>query len=237
MDLVRLQRVVANALSLGISGIYATKFYLDVHPDCKVIVLDRDSCIGGVWNSSEQERPVQPPQRCPNIIAEKEEVMIISSLNSLMKQPSFPTSECRDHQKRIPTTTSSRPSTSQNTSNRTSITRNIRVGLCGTESSSGLRCSPSEKSMSDGHLPRKTEQLELKRTSIPPNCSSPAAYFVFPKCHLCLARKTSTVPLSTKMSSALPRSSQTLQCKILLCLVGANPVPIWCTPPRKLVRT
>ena len=37
---------------IGISGIYAAKFYLDVRPDCKLTILDRDACIGGSWNSS-----------------------------------------------------------------------------------------------------------------------------------------------------------------------------------------
>ncbi|TGO17631.1 hypothetical protein BTUL_0016g00990 [Botrytis tulipae] len=38
-------------IGAGISGIYAAKFYLDVHPQCHLVILDRDTCVGGVWNS------------------------------------------------------------------------------------------------------------------------------------------------------------------------------------------
>lgn len=36
----------------GISGIYAGKTYLDLHPHAKVVILDRDNCVGGTWNAS-----------------------------------------------------------------------------------------------------------------------------------------------------------------------------------------
>jgi dimethylaniline monooxygenase (N-oxide forming) len=36
----------------GISGVYAAKFYLDIHPKAQLVILDRDTCVGGVWNSS-----------------------------------------------------------------------------------------------------------------------------------------------------------------------------------------
>ncbi|CAL5870399.1 uncharacterized protein PFLUO_LOCUS4635 [Penicillium psychrofluorescens] len=38
-------------IGAGISGIFAAKFWLDIHPDSRLIILDRDSCIGGTWNS------------------------------------------------------------------------------------------------------------------------------------------------------------------------------------------
>lgn len=38
---------------LGISGISAARVYLDVHPDARMVILDRDSCVGGTWNSRE----------------------------------------------------------------------------------------------------------------------------------------------------------------------------------------
>ena len=44
---------IDSNLELGISGIYSAKFYLDIHPDCQLVILDRDSCVGGTWNSSE----------------------------------------------------------------------------------------------------------------------------------------------------------------------------------------
>jgi len=36
---------------LGISGIAAARFYLEVHPECRLILLEKDTCLGGVWNS------------------------------------------------------------------------------------------------------------------------------------------------------------------------------------------
>jgi hypothetical protein len=37
----------------GISGISAAKFWLDTHPESQLVILDRDNCIGGTWNSRE----------------------------------------------------------------------------------------------------------------------------------------------------------------------------------------
>ncbi|KAL8689708.1 MAG: hypothetical protein Q9224_004582, partial [Gallowayella concinna] len=36
----------------GISGIAAAKFYLDIHPNCKLVLLEKDTSVGGVWNQS-----------------------------------------------------------------------------------------------------------------------------------------------------------------------------------------
>ncbi|KAL8769285.1 MAG: hypothetical protein Q9209_004667 [Squamulea sp. 1 TL-2023] len=36
----------------GICGIAAAKFYLDIHPNCKLIILEKDASVGGVWNQS-----------------------------------------------------------------------------------------------------------------------------------------------------------------------------------------
>lgn len=44
-------RVDIAVIGAGISGLAAAKFYLDIHPDCKLIVLERDDSVGGVWNS------------------------------------------------------------------------------------------------------------------------------------------------------------------------------------------
>ncbi|KAH8655977.1 flavin-binding monooxygenase-like protein-like protein [Tricladium varicosporioides] len=38
-------------IGAGLSGIYAAKFYLDIHPNSQLIILDKDSCVGGTWNS------------------------------------------------------------------------------------------------------------------------------------------------------------------------------------------
>lgn len=34
----------------GQSGIVAARFYLDVHPHCRVVIVERDRGIGGVWS-------------------------------------------------------------------------------------------------------------------------------------------------------------------------------------------
>lgn len=34
----------------GQSGIVSARFYLDIHPDAKVGILERDHSVGGVWN-------------------------------------------------------------------------------------------------------------------------------------------------------------------------------------------
>ena len=39
-------------IGAGISGIAAAKFYWDIHPKCKLIVLEKDASVGGVWNQS-----------------------------------------------------------------------------------------------------------------------------------------------------------------------------------------
>ncbi|MCJ1246719.1 monooxygenase [Trapelia coarctata] len=38
-------------IGAGISGISAAKFYLDIHPNCRLVVLDKDQHVGGTWNS------------------------------------------------------------------------------------------------------------------------------------------------------------------------------------------
>lgn len=45
---------------LGLCGIAAAKFYLDVHPECRLVMLERDGYIGGVWNASEQPSDLDP---------------------------------------------------------------------------------------------------------------------------------------------------------------------------------
>jgi hypothetical protein len=37
--------------ALGISGIAAARFYLEIHPDCQLVILEKDSTPGGTWNS------------------------------------------------------------------------------------------------------------------------------------------------------------------------------------------
>lgn len=48
--------IESNCLTvvIGISGLAAAKFYLDVHPDCRLIILEKEKCLGGVWSTSEK---------------------------------------------------------------------------------------------------------------------------------------------------------------------------------------
>ncbi|KAI4140780.1 MAG: hypothetical protein LQ341_003707 [Variospora aurantia] len=45
------EQIDVAVIGAGISGIAAAKFYLDVHSDCKLLILERDRSVGGVWNS------------------------------------------------------------------------------------------------------------------------------------------------------------------------------------------
>jgi dimethylaniline monooxygenase (N-oxide forming) len=38
-------------IGAGLSGIAAAKFYLDIHPQSRLVVLEQDSCLGGVFSS------------------------------------------------------------------------------------------------------------------------------------------------------------------------------------------
>ncbi|KAL8888712.1 MAG: hypothetical protein Q9215_003896 [Flavoplaca cf. flavocitrina] len=49
MDSTRYDVAIIGA---GISGIAAAKFYLDIHPKCNLIILEKDASVGGVWNQS-----------------------------------------------------------------------------------------------------------------------------------------------------------------------------------------
>ena len=37
----------------GTSGIVAARFYLDVHAEAKVVIIERDNAVGGVWSRGE----------------------------------------------------------------------------------------------------------------------------------------------------------------------------------------
>ena len=39
---------------LGLAGIVFARFYLDTHPDCRLAILEKDACIGGVWSAGMQ---------------------------------------------------------------------------------------------------------------------------------------------------------------------------------------
>ena len=38
-------------IGAGTSGIASARFYLDVHPNAKVVLLERDHTVGGVWST------------------------------------------------------------------------------------------------------------------------------------------------------------------------------------------
>ena len=38
-------------IGAGTSGVASARFYLDVHPNAKVVLLERDHSVGGVWSS------------------------------------------------------------------------------------------------------------------------------------------------------------------------------------------
>lgn len=42
-------------IGAGTSGIASARFYLEVHPDANVIILERDHSVGGVWSSGESK--------------------------------------------------------------------------------------------------------------------------------------------------------------------------------------
>ncbi|KAL8960999.1 MAG: hypothetical protein Q9193_002386 [Seirophora villosa] len=45
------EQVDFAVIGAGISGIAAAKFYLDVHPACKLAIVEKDQSVGGVWIS------------------------------------------------------------------------------------------------------------------------------------------------------------------------------------------
>ena len=51
-----------TAVPPGISGIAAARFYLDIHPNCRLAILEQDNCLGGVWNAREQHPSILPTQ-------------------------------------------------------------------------------------------------------------------------------------------------------------------------------
>jgi hypothetical protein len=47
---------VAKNDVLGISGIVFARFFLDIHPEAKIVILEAGSCIGGVWSSCKSSK-------------------------------------------------------------------------------------------------------------------------------------------------------------------------------------
>ncbi|KAF1996572.1 FAD/NAD(P)-binding domain-containing protein [Amniculicola lignicola CBS 123094] len=43
---------IFDVVVIGLSGIAAARFYLDVHPESRVLIVERDSSIGGPWGKS-----------------------------------------------------------------------------------------------------------------------------------------------------------------------------------------
>lgn len=42
----------------GLYGIQAARYYLDVHPDARLCVLESEGVVGGVWSSGGYAVPV-----------------------------------------------------------------------------------------------------------------------------------------------------------------------------------
>ena len=40
-----------TVINLGLAGIVFARFYLDTHPECRLTILEKDRCIGGVWSA------------------------------------------------------------------------------------------------------------------------------------------------------------------------------------------
>ncbi|KAF7885626.1 uncharacterized protein EAF02_004135 [Botrytis sinoallii] len=47
-DFVEVDILVIGA---GISGICASKHFLEFHPEARLVIIDRDTCVGGTWNA------------------------------------------------------------------------------------------------------------------------------------------------------------------------------------------
>ena len=37
-------------IGAGISGIVSARFFLDIHPECRLAVIERDRVVGGTWS-------------------------------------------------------------------------------------------------------------------------------------------------------------------------------------------
>lgn len=46
----------------GLSGIAFSRFFLDIHPNSNLSILESDTCVGGVWSACEStyELPSNP---------------------------------------------------------------------------------------------------------------------------------------------------------------------------------
>lgn len=45
--------MIANCmLWTGLTGIVVARFYMDIHPECRLVILEEDTVVGGVWSSS-----------------------------------------------------------------------------------------------------------------------------------------------------------------------------------------
>lgn len=40
-------------LQAGLYGIQAARYYLDIHPEARLIIVESDNVVGGTWSSSE----------------------------------------------------------------------------------------------------------------------------------------------------------------------------------------
>lgn len=45
------QDMLKTIIGLGLGGIAFARFYLDIHPECRLTIFEKDECIGGVWSA------------------------------------------------------------------------------------------------------------------------------------------------------------------------------------------
>jgi dimethylaniline monooxygenase (N-oxide forming) len=51
MDMSSQQPYDVIIIGAGISGIVTARFFLDIHPNCRLAVIERDGAVGGTWNA------------------------------------------------------------------------------------------------------------------------------------------------------------------------------------------
>lgn len=45
------QGMLKTVIDLGLAGIAFARFYLDIHPECRLTIFEKDEHIGGVWSA------------------------------------------------------------------------------------------------------------------------------------------------------------------------------------------
>ncbi len=48
-----IEEVDVLIVGAGISGIFAARFWGEVHKSARLVVVEKEGCVGGTWNASE----------------------------------------------------------------------------------------------------------------------------------------------------------------------------------------